>query len=122
MAVLGALVDRVKNYHLGPNGKLTEDRWLAAVDCFAAVAKTWLELAISAGAPLYASVPDASVLTKAPMEFTNQVLEVHRNLMAAYTLALALGAQGLGYGVSERHSHEPKACRGIPGRAEDAPT
>ena len=37
--MLGALVDRVKNYHLGPNGKPTEVRWLAAVDCFAEVAE-----------------------------------------------------------------------------------
>ena len=83
MAVLGALVDRVKNHDLGPDGKLTERRWLAAVDCFAVVAKTSLELAISAGAPLYACVPDAAVLTKAPIDFTNQVLQVHRSLMAA---------------------------------------
>jgi hypothetical protein len=83
MAVLGALTDRVKNYDLAPNGKPTEVRWLAAVDCYAEVAKAWVELAVSAGAPLYACVPDASVLTKAPMEFSNQVLEIHRNLMAA---------------------------------------
>jgi hypothetical protein len=81
MAVLGALTDRVKNYDLADNGKPTERRWLAAVDCYAEVAKTWLELAISAGAPLYGCVPEASVLMKSPMEFTNQVLQVHRNLM-----------------------------------------
>jgi hypothetical protein len=83
MAVLGALTDRVKNYELAPNGKPTADRWLAAVDCYAEVAKIWVELAVSAGAPLYGCVPDASVLTKAPMQFSNQVLEIHRNLMAA---------------------------------------
>ncbi len=83
MAVLGALTDRVKNYQLAGDGKPTERRWLAAVDCYAAVAKTWVELAVSAGAPLYACVPDASVLLKAPMEFSNHVLEIHRNLMAA---------------------------------------
>ncbi len=44
MAVLGALTDRVKNYQLEGNGKPTEGRWLAAVDCYAAVAKTWVEL------------------------------------------------------------------------------
>ena len=71
----------MKNYDLGPNGKPTEARWLAAVDCYTEVGKVWLELAISAGAPLYACVPDASVLMKSPMEFTNQVLQVHRNLM-----------------------------------------
>ncbi len=32
MAVLGALVDRVKNHQLGPDGKPTERRWLAAID------------------------------------------------------------------------------------------
>ena len=83
MAVLGALTDRAKNYQLGASGKPTEGRWLAAVDCYAQVAKTWVELAGSAGAPLYGCVPDASVLLKAPIEFTNQVLEIHRNLMAA---------------------------------------
>ena len=83
MAVLGALTDRVQNYQLGQDGKPTEERWLAAVDCYAEVAKTWVELAVSAGAPLYACVSDASVLMKAPVEFTNQVLEIHRNLIAA---------------------------------------
>jgi hypothetical protein len=83
MAVLGALVDRVKNYQLGPDGKPTEARWLAALDCFAEVAKTWLEPAIAAAAGLYFVVPHASVLVKAPTEFSNVVLQVHRNITAA---------------------------------------
>ena len=83
MAVLGALTNQVTNYQLGSDGKPTEARWLAAVDCYAEVAKTWVELAVSAGSPLYLCVPDASVLMKAPIEFSNQVLEIHRNLMAA---------------------------------------
>jgi hypothetical protein len=83
MAVLGALVDRVKNYDTGTNGKPTEARWLAALDCFAEVAKTWLEPAIAAAAGLYFCVPHASVLVKAPAEFSNVVLQVHRNITAA---------------------------------------
>ena len=83
MAVLAALVDRVKNHNLGPNGKPTEARWLAAVDCFAEVAKCWLEPAIAAAGPLYFAVPHASVLVKAPMDFSNTVLQVHKNIMAA---------------------------------------
>ncbi len=83
MAALAALVDRVKNHNLGPNGKPTEARWLAAVDCFAAVAKRWLEPAIAAAGPLYFAVPHASVLVKAPADFSNTVLQVHKNIMAA---------------------------------------
>jgi hypothetical protein len=84
MAVLAALVDRVKNHNLDTNGKPTEGRWLAAVDCFAEVAKGgWLEPAIAAAGPLYFSVPHASVLVKAPTDFSNTVLQVHKNIMAA---------------------------------------
>jgi hypothetical protein len=83
MAALAALVDRVKNHNLGPNGKPTEGRWLAAVDCFAEVAKCWLEPAIAAAGPLYFAVPHASVLAKTPMDFSNTVLQVHKNIMAA---------------------------------------
>jgi hypothetical protein len=83
MAVLGALVDRVKNHALEPNGKPSEVRWLAAVDCFAEVAKEWLEPAIAAAGSLYFAVPHASVLVKAPTEFNQVVLEVHRNITAA---------------------------------------
>jgi hypothetical protein len=83
MAALAALVDRVKNHNLGPNGKPTEGRWLAAVDCFAEVAKYWLEPAIAAAGPLYFAVPHASVLAKTPMDFSNTVLQVHKNIMAA---------------------------------------
>ena len=82
MAALAALVDRVKNHNLGPNGKPTEGRWLAAVDCFAEVAKCWLEPAIAAAGPLYFAVPHASVLIKAPTDFSNTVLQVHKNIMA----------------------------------------
>jgi hypothetical protein len=83
MAALAALVDRVKNHNLGPNGKPTEGRWLAAVDCFGEVAKCWLEPAIAAAGPLYFAVPHASVLVKAPTDFSNTVLQVHKNIMAA---------------------------------------
>ena len=83
MVVLGALVDRVKNHNLDANGKPTEARWLAAVDCFAEVAKTWLEPAIAAAGGLYFAVPHASVLVKAPAEFNQTVLEVHKNVMSA---------------------------------------
>jgi hypothetical protein len=83
MAVLGALVDRVKRFDLDQNGKPTEARWLAAVDCFAEVAKTWLEPAIAAAAGLYFAVPHASVLVEAPAEFSNTVLQVHKNIAAA---------------------------------------
>ncbi len=83
MAVLAALVDRVKNHNLGPNGKPTEGRWLAAVDCFSEVAKCWLEPAIAAAGPLYFAVPHASVLAKTPMDFSNTVLQVHKSIMAA---------------------------------------
>jgi hypothetical protein len=83
MACLGALVDRVKNHQLGPDGKPTEQRWLAAIDCFAEVAKSWLEPAIAAAGGLYFVVPHASVLVKAPLEFSNKVLQVHRNITAA---------------------------------------
>jgi hypothetical protein len=83
MAALAALVDRVKNHNLGPNGKPTEGRWLAAVDCFAEVAKCWLEPAIAAAGPLYFAVPHASVLVKAPTDFSNTVLQVHKSIMAA---------------------------------------
>jgi hypothetical protein len=47
------------------------------------VAKTWLEPAIAAAAGLYFVVPHASVLVKAPTEFSNVVLQVHRNITAA---------------------------------------
>jgi hypothetical protein len=83
MAVLGSLVDRVKNHALEANGKPSEVRWLAAVDCFAEVAKQWLEPAIAAAGSLYFAVPHASVLVKAPAEFSNTVLQVHKNIMAA---------------------------------------
>jgi hypothetical protein len=76
-------VDRVKNHNLDQNGKPTEARWLAAVDCFDAVAKHWLEPAIAAAGPLYFVVPHATVLVKAPAEFNNVVLQVHKNIMAA---------------------------------------
>ncbi|MFZ1935899.1 MAG: hypothetical protein WCB27_13905 [Thermoguttaceae bacterium] len=65
------------------NGKPTEGRRLAAVDCFAEVAKRWLEPAIAAAGPLYFAVPHASVLVKAPADFSNTVLQVHKNIMAA---------------------------------------
>jgi hypothetical protein len=83
MAILGALVDRVKNYELDKNGKPSEARWLAAVDCFAEVAKTWLEPAIAAAGGLYFAVPSAASLLKAPASFNELVLEVHKNVMAA---------------------------------------
>lgn len=83
MAVLGALVDRVKNHGTDSNGKPTDARWLAAVDCFAEVAKTWLEPAIAAAGGLYFSVPHATVLMKAPAEFSQVVLDTHKNIMAA---------------------------------------
>jgi hypothetical protein len=83
MAALAALVDRVRNHNLSPNGKPTEGRWLAAVDCFAEVAKEWLEPAIAAAAGLYFAVPHASVLVKAPTDFSNTVLQIHKNIMAA---------------------------------------
>jgi hypothetical protein len=82
-AALAALVDRVKNHNLGPNGKPTEARWPAAADCFGEVAKSWLEPAIAAAGPLYFAVPHASVLVKAPSDFSNTVLLVHKNIMAA---------------------------------------
>ena len=66
MAALAALVDRVKNHNPAPNGKPTEGRWLAALDCFAEVAKEWLEPAIAAAGGLYFAVPHASVLVSAP--------------------------------------------------------
>jgi hypothetical protein len=53
------------------------------LDCFAEVAKTWLEPAIAAAAGLYFIVPHASVLVKAPTEFSNVILQVHRNITAA---------------------------------------
>ncbi|MGD0382254.1 MAG: hypothetical protein ABSA77_01955, partial [Thermoguttaceae bacterium] len=83
MAILGALVDRVKNYELDKNGKPPEVRWLAAVDCFAEVAKTWIEPAIAAAGGLYFAVPSAATLLKAPAAFNETVLEVHKNIMAA---------------------------------------
>ena len=83
MGAPAALVDRLKNHNLGPNGKPTEARWLAAVDCFAEVAKCWLEPAIAAAGPLYFAVPHASVLVKTPADFSNTVLQVHKNIMAA---------------------------------------
>jgi hypothetical protein len=83
MAALAAVVDRVKNHALEPNGKPSEVRWLAAVDCFAEVAKQWIEPAIAAAGPLYFVVPHASVLVKAPADFSNAVLQVHKSIMAA---------------------------------------
>jgi len=84
MAALAAVVDRVKHHNLGPDGKPTEERWLAAVDCFAGVAVAGnQELAISVGGPLYFAVPNAGCLTKAPVNFSNMVLQIHRNIMAA---------------------------------------
>ena len=53
------------------------------MDCFAEVAKEWLEPAIAAAAGLYFAVPHASVLVKAPTDFSNTVLQVHKNIMAA---------------------------------------
>ena len=63
--------------------KPAEGCWLAAVDCFAEVAKCWLEPAIAAVGPLYFAVPHASVLVKAPADFSDTVLQVHKNIMAA---------------------------------------
>jgi hypothetical protein len=37
----------------------------------------------SAAAELYFAVPHASVLVKAPADFSNTVLQVHKNIMAA---------------------------------------
>ena len=37
----------------------------------------------AAAAGLYFAVPHASVLVKAPAEFSNTVLQVHKNIMAA---------------------------------------
>jgi hypothetical protein len=53
------------------------------VDCIAEVAKQWLEPAIAAAAGLYFAVPHASALVKAPTGFSNTVLQVHKNIMAA---------------------------------------
>jgi hypothetical protein len=84
MAVLSSLVDRVKNFDLDPKtGKPTEARWLAGVDCFAEVAKTWVEPAIAAAAGLYMAIPSAAAVTKAPADFSQMVLEIHRNVMGA---------------------------------------
>ena len=83
MAVLGALVDRVKNYSLEPNGKPPEARWLAGVDCFAEVAKTWLELAIDSAKSLYFCIPSPAIIAKGPADFNQTVMEVYKNVMAA---------------------------------------
>ncbi len=69
-------------HNLGPNGKPTEGRWLAAVDCFAEAAKSRPEPAIAAAGPLHFAVPHATVLVKAPADFSNTVLQVHKNIMA----------------------------------------
>ena len=53
------------------------------MNCFAEMTKCWLEPAIAAAGPLYFAVPHASVLTKAPTEFSNTVLQVHKNILAA---------------------------------------
>jgi hypothetical protein len=53
------------------------------VDCFAEVAKEWLEPAIAAAAGLHFAMPHASVLVKAPTDFSNTVLQVHKSVMAA---------------------------------------
>jgi hypothetical protein len=73
MAALGALVDRVKHFQLGTDGKPTPERWLAGVDCLAEVAKRWLEPAVVAGGPLFFAVPD-----KAVDAAVNDVLEQSR--------------------------------------------
>jgi hypothetical protein len=88
MAVLTGLVDRVKNHSLADDGKPTEGRWLAAVGCFAEVAKTWVEPAIAAAGTLYFCAPgDAGKsLVKASAEypdFTAMVLDVHKNVTQA---------------------------------------
>jgi len=88
MAVLGALVDRVKNHQLGPDGKPTPERWLAAVKCFAEVGKVWMEPAISAAAGLYFSAPGdkGASIVKANSEnpeFSALVLDIHKNVTAA---------------------------------------
>jgi hypothetical protein len=83
MAALAALLDRVKDHNLGPHGKPTEGRWLAAVDCFAEVVKCCPEPVIAAAGPLYFAVPHATVPVKAPADFSNTVLQVHKNIMAA---------------------------------------
>jgi hypothetical protein len=53
------------------------------VDCFAEVANRWLEPAIAAAGPPCFAVPHASVLIKAPTDFSNTVLQVHEKTMAA---------------------------------------
>jgi hypothetical protein len=54
------------------------------VDCFAAVARDkWLELAIAAAAGLYQLIPNAAVLCQTPMDFSNTVLQVYKNIKAA---------------------------------------
>jgi hypothetical protein len=88
MAVLGALVDRVKNHQLGPDGKPIPERWLAAVKCFAEVGKVWMEPAISAAAGLYFSAPGdkGASIVKANSEnpeFSALVLDIHKNVSAA---------------------------------------
>lgn len=88
MAVLGALVDRVKNHLIGTDGKPTADRWLAAVKCFAEVGKVWMEPAISAAGGLYFSAPNdrGQSLVKANSEntqFSALVLDIHKNVSAA---------------------------------------
>ena len=54
-----------------------------AVDCFAEVAKTWIEPVMSVAGALYFNVPHASVIPKAPLDFSQKVLEVHKHVMAA---------------------------------------
>jgi hypothetical protein len=67
-----------------PNGRPTEGRWLAAVDCFAEVANRWLEPAIAVAGPLYFAVPHASVFVTTPTDFSNRILDVDKkNIMAA---------------------------------------
>jgi hypothetical protein len=51
--------------------------------CFAEAAKCWLEPAIAAAGRLYFAVPRASVLINAPTDFSNTVLQVHKDIMAA---------------------------------------
>ena len=83
MVTLGAVVERVKNHDLADNGKPLEDRWLAAVDCFACVFDTWAEPAIAAAGPLYFCAPHGAAILKAPPDFSAKVVEIHKNVMAA---------------------------------------
>ena len=94
LAVLAGLVDRVKNHSVDPDtGQISEPRWLAGIDCCAAVAENWREPAMMAAADLFGAIKGGDskgggqrflhLVSQVPADFAKECGELLRNIRSA---------------------------------------